>query len=323
MSPGRALVAAILAASLTASSGCSRQPSPQQVRAWSAEIQALQTEQDSLRSRAAELVAKDPRIQRLSQGDVVLSIPTAFMRSVIERVFADVASNVTLSLSGIRAHVAKSIKKVVTIGEFVVDIDINQVTGKLRPGRPDIDFGENEVSMSLPIELSEGSGEATIHFVWNGKNIADATCGDMDVTQKLTGIVIPSKYVVSGRMRLAIRGSQVVCTPVFPETKLRIRVKPSRASWAAIDSILAAKHGVCGWVLDKVDVRSLLAGIVEEKGFNVGLPVNKIKPFALPGGVRDTVTVGDKVLSFATKMNTIRIDRDAIWYGATVAVKSE
>jgi hypothetical protein len=323
VSPGGALAAAILAAALAGSWGCSRQPSPQQVQAWSAEIRALQAEQDSLRSRAAELVAKDPRIQQLPTGEVVLSIPTAFLRSVIERVFDDVVSNTTLSLSGIKAHVAKSIKKVVTIGEFVLDVEIHEVIGKLRSGQPDIVFGENVVSMSLPVEVSEGHGEATLHFVWNGKNLADAACGDMDVTQKVTADVIPSKYVVSGRMKLEIQGSKVVCAPVFPETKVRIRVKPSKASWAAIDRILAEKHGVCGWVLDKVDVPTLLAGIVEEKGFNVKLPINKIKPFVLPGGVTDTVTVGDKVLSIATRMNSIRIDRDAIWYGAHVAIEPE
>ena len=323
MRPAVALAGAMFAALLVAVSGCSRQPSAAQAQAWSAEIQALQAEQDSLRSRVAEVVAKDPRIQNLPKGDVVLSVPTAFLQSVIERVFDDVASNVTLSMSGIKAHVAKKVKKIVTIGEFVVDVDIKRVTGKLRPGRPDIDFGGNAVSMSLPVELSEGFGEAMIHFVWDGKNVADAACGDMDLTQRLTGSVIPSKYVVKGRMTLAIQGTQIVCTPDFPETKLLIRVKPSKASWAAVDSILAEKRGVCGWVLDKVDVPSLLAGVVQEKGFNVKLPLYKIKSFPLPGGVRDTVKVGDQVVSFASTMNSFRIDRDAVWYAASVAVKRE
>jgi len=323
MRPASALLGATLLVSLTLACGCSRQPSAAQVQAWDAEIHALQAEQDSLRGRAAQLVAADPRIQDLPKGDVVLAVPTAFLRRVIERVFDDVASHVTLSMSGIKAHVAKKVKKIVTIGEFVVDVDIQQVTGKLQPGQPEIAFGGNAVSMSLPVELSEGTGEALIHFLWDGKNVADATCGDMDITQRLTGTVIPSQYVVTGRMTLAIEGTQIVCTPDFPETKLRIRVKPSKASWAAVDSILAEKHGVCGWVLDKVDVPNILVGVVQEKGFNVKLPLYKIKPFPLPGGVQDTVKVGDQVLSFASKMNSFRIDADAVWYAASVTVKRE
>jgi len=323
MSRARTWSAAALAIALVLTVGCSRRPTSRQVQAWDAEIAALQTELDSLRARARELADADPRIRQLPEGEVVISVPTAFLRSVIERVIEDVASNITLSLSGIKAHVAKSIKKVVTIGEFVVDVNIDRVTGKLQPGKPDVRFGGNRLSVSLPVKLSEGSGQATVHFVWNGKNVADAVCGDMDITQKLTGSVIPADYVIAGAMKLSLQDNRLVFTPVFPETRVRIRVRPSKQSWAAVDSILEAKHGVCGWVLDRVDVRKLLTGVVEEKGFNVKLPIDKLKPFALPAGVTDSVKVGDRVLAVATRTNTIRVDPDAIWYSASVAVDAE
>ena len=151
--------------------------------------------------------------------------------------------------------------------------------------------------------------------------MAGATCGDLDITEKLTGNVVPADYVVSGRMDLATEGNEIVCTPVFPETKVRIKVKPSKESWDAVNKILAEKHGVCGFVLDKVDVPALLEGIVQEKGFNVRLPVNKIRPFAVPAGVRQSVTIGAKTLTFDTQTKTLRVDSDAIWYSADVALK--
>jgi hypothetical protein len=321
VSAGRALLGLALVTLLVICPGCSRRASPRQVQAWNVEIQRLQAEQDSLRARAAELVATDPRILALPKGGVVVSVPTVFLKSVIWRVFDDVAGNVTLNLSGIKVHVAKKIKKVVTIGEFTLDVEIHEVVGKLKPGQPDIRFGGNRVSLSLPVTLSEGHGTALIHFVWDGKNVAGLTCGDMDVTEEVAGTVIPDQYVVSGSISLAIREDQIVCTPEFPETKVRIHMKPSEASWDSINAILASKHGVCGWVLDKVNVPKLLEGIVQEKGVNVPLPVNKIKPFVLPAGVRDTVTVAGKVLTFETRTNTLRINPDAIWYSADVAVK--
>ncbi len=323
MNRARSLGIAVLALSLLAGSGCSRHPSRDQLRAWDAEIRALEAERDSLRLRSAEIVAADPRIRSVPKGDVVIGIPTSFLRTVIERVFDDVASRATLRLGGIKAHVAKKVKKIVTIGEFVVDVDIHEVIGYLRPGQPTVTFGNNVIGMSLPVEVHKGNGAATIHFVWNGKNVADMACGDLDITQKLTADVVPSRYRIAGRMTLAVEGSKVICRPEFPETRIRVKVKPSKASWAAIDSILAEKHGVCGWVLDKVDVPSLLKGLVEEKGFNVGLPVNKIKPFALPGGVSDTLMVGDRAILVSTKLNTIRIDEDAIWYGADLTVAAQ
>jgi hypothetical protein len=315
--------AVALAVLLVAGAGCLGRPDPEKLQAWNADLHRLQAEQDSLRVRAAELVAQDPRIRSLPQGDVVLCVPTAFLRSVIERVFDDVATSVTLSLSGIKAHVAKSIKKVVPIGDYVVDVEITEVVGKLRPGQPDIEFGGNQVSMSLPVELSEGHGAAKIHFVWNGKNVAGATCGDMDVNEKVSGTVIPSSYLVSGKLRLEVRGTEVVCVPVFPETKLRIRVKPSQQSWDRINAILAEKSGVCGWVLNKVNVPELLTNFLEVKGFNVKLPVHKLKPFVLPAGVTESVAVGGQVLSISSQTKLIRIDPDAVWYTASVAVKPQ
>lgn len=285
-------------------------------------VALLDAEQDSLRARAAELVAQDPRLGRLPKGDVVVVVPTSFLRQVVERVFEDVVDNVTLPLSGLRAHTAKSVKRVVTIGEFVLNVDSLEVVGKLSPGRPDIRVGGNRMSLTLPISLREGHGAAKLHFTWDGKNVAGMTCGSMDVTQRVTGSAIPANFVVSGSMDLQVCGNRIACTPVFPETRIRVQVEPSQASWAAVDSILAEKHGVCGWVLEKVDVPRLLEGIVREKGINVKLPVHKLKPFALPGGVRDTVTVGDKRLAFDTRTNVLRIDHDAVWYSADATVKS-
>ena len=308
------LVSAALAA-LVFSSACSRKPSAQQLQAWNDEIQQLQATQDSLRHRARELVSSDPRLQSLPKGEVVIAVPTAFLRTVIETYGGGPV--------GIKARVAKSVKKVVTVGEFVVDIEIKKVVGKLKPGQPEITFGGNKASMSLPVEVIEGIGEATIHFIWDGKNVAGVTCGDMDVTQTVSGTVIPTGYLVSGALAFSMRGKQVIGTLAFPETKLNIRVTPSQASWDAIHAILEEKGGVCGWVLDKVDVPKLLTNLVEEKGFNVKLPLDKIKPFVLPAGVSEVVQVEDMTIALEAQTNTIRIDPDAVWYSASVALKPQ
>ena len=299
----------------------SRKPSPEQIQAWNAEITALQAEQDSLRARAAELVAADVRIQSLPEGDIVVAVPTAFVRSVVTRLFEDVASNVTLRIGGIKAHAQKKVKKIVTIGEFVVDVDITRVLGKLRPGEPAISFGGDSISLSLPVTIAEGRGEATIHFVWDGKNVADLTCGDLDITQKVTGNVIPENYLVTGALHLRVHGRQVLATLRFPETRWRIRVKPSKESWDAILALLEEKKGVCGWVLEKVDVPSILTNLTEEKGFNVKLPIDKIRPLLLPAGIRDSVTVGGRTLAIAAQTSSLRVDPDALWFSARVKVE--
>ena len=301
--------------------GCSRKASQAELHAWSAEIQRLEAEQDSLRSRAADLVAADARIRALPEGEVVVAVPTAFLRQVIRRLFEDVVDHITLRLSGIKAHVEKKVKKVVTIGEFKVDVDITEVVGKIRPRQPTIGFGGDSISLSLPIAIKEGHGKAVVHFVWNGKHVAGLACGDLDITQDVSGNVVPADYLVTGSIGLGLRGRRVVGALRFPETRLRIRVKPSQESWDAINAILDEKRHVCGWVLDKVNVPGLLENLTETKGFNVRIPIDKIKPVVLPAGIRDSVTVGQRTLAIAARTKTIRIDPDAIWYSASVKVE--
>jgi len=315
------LVALVAFLGLVLVEGCARQPSPQQVREWDAELQTLQSEHDSLRVRAAELVQNDASIQALPEGDVVIRIPTSFIRDVLEKVVEDVASKVTLRLGGIKAHVQKKIKKMVTIGEFTVDVDIQEVVGKLAPRKPGVTFTGGKIGVSLPVDVNDGYGKASIHFVWDGKGVAGAACGDMDVTQVVTGKVIPAKYVVAGTLNLDMKGNKIVCTPRFPETRVRIRVTPTKDSWQVVDSLLATKHGLCGWAVEKVDIPSILKNVVEEKGFNVKLPLSGIKPFVIPAGISDSVRVGERSILVEVTSNSIRVDPDAILYSASVVLK--
>ena len=126
---------------------------------------------------------------------------------------------------------------------------------------------------------------------------------------------------VGGTLGLALEGNHVIATPRFPETKIRIRVAPTQQSWATINRILEEKHGVCGWLLDKVDVPPILKRVVEEKGFNVTLPLSKVKAFRIPAGVSDAVQVKDRMIAVEATTNLIRIEPDAILYSADVTLK--
>ena len=301
--------------------GCSRVATSRQKAAWAADLKRLEAEQDSLRTIARAIVALDPRIQRLPEGKVVISIPTSFPREVLVAVFEQVVENVTLKLGGIKAHVEKSVKKFVKIGDFTVDVDIQEVIGRLKPQPPDVTFTDNRMGLRLPVLLSGGTGKAKIHFQWDGKNLADLTCGDMDITETVTADVVPARYIVTGTLALDHQGAKIVCTPRIPETKVRIKVQPTKKSWARINQILEEKRGVCGFVLDKVDVPSILKNVVEGKGFNVRLPLSKLKPFTIPAGVSDSVVVKDRAVAVVTTTRVLRIEPDAILYSADVALK--
>lgn len=318
------VVALATSIALVAATACSRAPSDAERQAHEREIAALTAEADALQERLTGLIAADPRRAGLPQGDVVIAVPTAFLEQLVDRVFTDVASRVTLTLSGIRAHKKKTLKKGITLGDFEVNILVEEVKGRLAPGTPAVRFGRDSVSLELPVEVIEGEGEATVHLLWNGRGAAGAVCGDLDVTERVSGSAKPVRKVLSGTLAFEARGAEIVGTPRFPETKVRLRVKPSASSWAKIDAILAGKReGLCGWVLDRVDVKKIVAKEVEQKGFDVKLPLHKIKPFRFPAGLSESVTVRDRPLSLEVKASELRIDEAAVWVGARVAVRGD
>jgi len=261
-------------------------------------------------------------MQKLPQGDVVMVIPAATLRSVIEGVVGGVAGNVRLSVRGLRAHTAKSVHQVIPIGDYVFDIDVHEVSALLSPGRPELAFGGDRVSMQLPVRIREGRGLATLRFVWRSKSLGDLTCGDLDLTQEVSGTVVPTEVLLSSAMSLRTRGNRIVCAPELSEPRVRLRVSPSQATRDALRAKLAGRRGVCGWVLESVDLPALLSAMLETQGFDVKLPVEKLPPFELPAGLSDSVRVGSRVLVVEARTNALRLDAEALWYSAAVTFRS-
>lgn len=310
---------ALLALAATA---CSSEPSADQRAAWQAEIANLSADADALQGRLRALTDADPRRAAIPAGDVVIAVPTAFLDALVQRVFADVARRVDLTLSGIKTHKEKTLKKGIPIGDVSVDLLVEKVNGRLGPGTPKVVFGGDEVTLSLPVDVVEGTGEASVHVRWKGRNVAGAVCGDLDLRERVSGSVIRATYPLAGTLRFSAQGAEILAKPRFPETKLQLRVAPSPKTWARIDAIVASQTGLCKWVLEQVDVKKLLAKQFQEKGFGVKLPLHKIQPFRFPAGLSESVTVRGRPLALDVQAETVRIDHTAVWLGARVGVKT-
>lgn len=286
-----------------------------------AKNQALERERDTLRSRLGQLIARDPRWVGMPDNGVQVGVPTSLARTLIQRVFGGFVDSVTLKLSNIKVQKGGRIKKVVTLGEYDLRVVITEVTGKLRTGKAEVGFGGNRITVALPVQLASGTGEATIDFKWDGKNISGAVCGDMEIHQKVSGRVKPASYPVSGGLLLTAATRQILAAPSFPQMTVNLKVEPSPDSWAAVQKILDDKEGVCGFVLDKVDIAGVLEGLLG-KGFDVLLPTDKIKPMAIPVGIAPTMTVRDAPVTLAVKVGNLAITEHMIWLGADVALSS-
>ena len=220
----------------------------------------------------------------MPQTPVRVGVPTSLTRELVEKVTAGFVDQVTLELKNLRVRKSGTVKKVVTLGEYALDVHIEKVAGRLKTGKPDVRFGGNKISIALPVTVASGGGKATIGFKWDGKNVSGAVCGDMDIEQVVTGKVKPDSYPVSGALLLTAGAEQILAAPKFPPIKVNLKIDPSPESWAAVQKIIDDKEGACGFVLDKVDVLKIVRGLID-RGFNVRLPTEKIKPMAVPVGI--------------------------------------
>ena len=319
MSPlrGRALAAPLALAALALSStGCGRKDAatPEQMKA---KIAALEQEIPTLRQKLGELVANDARLQGMPETGVRVGVPTALARTMIERVATGFVDSVTLKLTNLKVEAHGTVKKVVTIGKFDLLVNIKEVTGHLRTGKPKVEFGGNKVALALPVKVASGTGTANLKFKWDGKNVSGAVCGDMEVDEDVSGSVKPDDYPVSGTLELTATAREILASPKFPVVKIRLVVVPSAQAWGVVQKVLDSKTGVCGYVVEKVNVPHLLDGLLN-KGFEVRLPTEKIKPMAVPVGIAPTMKVGDETLRVDVKVGHLAITRHMIWLGADV-----
>jgi len=314
--PSRTL-AGVLALSAVVGCGRKEAATPEQMKT---QIAALERERAELRIALNQMVTKDRRLAGMPENGVRVGVPTPLVRNLVQRVVGGFVDSVTLILSNLKVHKAGKIKKVVSIGEYDLKVVIDEVTGKLATGKPEVTFGGNQITVALPVRVVSGTGDATITFKWDGKNVSGAVCGDMTIEQKVSGSVKPDSYPVSGGLLLTATTRQILADPKFPVVKLKLKVVPSPASWAAVQKILDEQEGVCGFVVDKVDIAGVLEGLIG-KGFDVRLPTEKIKPMAIPVGIAPSMTVRGEPVTIAVQVGHLAITEHMIWLGADVTLE--
>ena len=314
MSARRAVPLLLLATVPALACGREDRTTPAELRQ---QIDALDKERQALREKLDVLMHGDPLIEGMPTQPVRVGIPTALARELITRVVTGFVDRVTLELKNLNVKKTGTVKKIVSIGQYDLQVRIHRVTGKLRTGTPELTFGGNTVSLALPVTVASGSGRATIHFKWDGKNVSGAVCGDMEVTQEVSGGVKPAEYPVSGGIVLTATTREILASPKFPLIKVNLKVQPSEESWAAVQKILDEKQGVCGYVVEKVNVLKIVQGLID-RGFNVRLPTEKIKPMAIPVGIEPTMQVRGQPVELAIKVGELAITEKMIWLGADV-----
>ena len=290
-----------------------------------AEIERLVRERDQLRNEFRAMLTQQDVLDfaQAPAGNVLVGVPNIISERLVSQVVTGLLSEVRLHLTNLHAHAeddvqAKVLFKQRTLGHFTLDVDIKDVRAVLKPGDPDLKFGQGRIGIELPVHLSEGRGRGNVHFQWDGKGLADAVCGDVDVSPDVSSRVRPATYAVKGGFLLSARGDTVVAEPDFPPIVLDVRLDPGPDTWKMIEDTVETvkddKNGICGMAIKKIDLPALVKKIID-KGFKVKLPRTLFRPIALPATVEQSVEFQGKVVSLNARPIGLRVTSKMLWYG--------
>jgi len=299
-----------------------RSPPPTEAR-----LEGLRAQRDQLQAAIQKKVVTDREksLADAPRGGVMIGLPTSLTASIIGQIVTGLFGETTLTLRNLKVHKegevrAKMLVRKRTLGTYVLDVQIHEVQGLLRPGAPEIAFAPGRVDLKLPVRLAEGHGKAQLRFRWDSKGVAaNAVCGDLDVTRGVSGGVEPRDYVVTGSFAIAASGNAITLGPRFPDLAMRIFVDPSDEAWKVVDGVIEEQRKGCEIALNKVDLKEKLGGILG-KGLNVKIPQKIFKPIRLPAGVSQSLEVQGIQLALDVKPTGLLVARDRVWYGADVAV---
>lgn len=285
------------------------------------QIVALDAERAALRDQLLTLSADAPLMYTMPETPVRVVVPTSLMRTLVERVIREVADRIVVRVADVTVRRTGTIRRRITLGDYDLRITVNRVTATMAAGAPALTFGGNRIAARLPLRLAAGTGQATVQFGWDGRAVAGAVCGDMTVMETVTGRVVPRTYPVAGALHLEMGDDGLVLRPRLPKLTLHVDVEPSEASWTAVQKVLDSKRGLCGVILDRVDVLGAVRKVIA-KGFDVRVPTDRAKPIALPIGLEPTLMVRGTPLSLSIRIAELSLTPDALWLGASVATAS-
>jgi hypothetical protein len=290
-----------------------------------AEIERLRALRDGLaqRLKTAVVDSGERGLTRAPRGDIMIGLSTALTRDIAEKVTTGLFGETTIQVHDLRVFKEGDVKAKMLltrrkVGHFALHVEIQEARGLVRPGRPSLTFAGRRIGIALPFDLAEGDGRVRLGFSWDSKGLAaNVVCGDLDVTKEVTGKVVPQHYRVQGGFDVAVEGSALVLTPVFPELAVRLFVEPTEQAWGVVDEVVADQRAGCRMALEKMDIKKIL-GKVLGKGFNIKIPPKILRAVRLPGGLRQSLTIQGVNLSLALRTTDVTVSPERLWYGAEV-----
>lgn len=298
---------------------------PLQQRRQSRETARLERVRDGLRAELAQLLKADRHLSRAPPGGALIGAPAPFSARLAHQLVDGLLERTEIRLTNLevrkRGRVnVKALLLKMTPGEYALDVRVTEIQGRLDADEPEIHYEDDRARLKIPVRIREGRGQARIRFQWESRGLAGIACGDIDVTERVSGRVWSHPYPVEGEIELSVVESTVIATPRVAELGIRLYVEPSKASWAAVDRLLASQGLGCRTALKLVDVPKALQEVLG-RGLKVKIPGRTFTPLRLPAGFRDSVTMEGTTYRLKVEPRGLGASQDILWYGADLTAQ--
>jgi hypothetical protein len=291
-------------------------------------IVELRKEQEALEARFREAApSHDPLgLSKAPAGAIIIGLPGALDEELLTRAVMEVLGKVRIRLTNLHVHHEDDVTARVLFGEhalghFVIDLDLPELKGTVRPGKPSFTFAPNRVNVALSVSIVNGTGHGEFHVHWGAKGVSHLVCGNVDAAREIAGTIRPGDYAVGGGFALAADGDDIVATPQFGDVVVKIKIDPSPDSWAFVDEVVAGvaqdRNGLCRVALHKVDVPAKVREVLDQ-GFDVHLPREIFRPVRLPVAVAQSVEINGKAVSIEAHPTTFLLTPHILWFGESI-----
>jgi hypothetical protein len=289
----------------------------------------LREEQGALEARLRKAVPEhDPLgLGQAPKGSIVIGLPEALDEELLTHAVTEVLGKVTIRLTDLKVHheddvTAKVLFREHVLGHYVLDLDLPDLHGTVRPGAARFTFASNRVDVSLPVSIVNGTGHGEFRFRWEAKGVSHLVCGNVDAEKEISGTIRPADYEVKGSFALAADGDDIVAAPHFGDVAIKLRIEPSADTWTFVDGLVsgveAERNGICGMALRKVDVPARVREVLD-RGFDVHLPREIFRPVRLPAAVAQSVEIRGRTVSLEAHPTTFELTPRILWFGESVS----
>ncbi len=286
------------------------------------ELEGLRQERRVLNGRLEQRLREDLRLLEAKDASVIVGVPIRFAERFVGELAGSLFSEVRITLRKLEVRKEGELRGRVLVGErplgtYTLAVDLDEVVGILRFGKPKLRFEDDRVGVVLPVSLSEGSGRGRLRFRWDGRGVAGVVCGDVSMSGAIVGSVVPDAYTLRGSLRLATDGAALVARPLFEDAEVHLGIEPSKETWQLVEKTIGEQGALCRAALKAANVPEKVRAVVQ-RGFAVKLPRKLFPELRLPVELEQSVDLEGRSIHLQVSPTGLSLTPKRLWYGANV-----